>query len=43
MVSAPASRPVDVLDSKGNFKSVPLVIDMNNIPNPNDMGGSDVW
>ena len=46
MVSAPASRPIEndplnLLDS--NNGGVPLVINMNNIPNPNDINSADVW
>ena len=54
MVSAPASRVADakpagipLLDggdagapATGN---APLVLDMNNIPDPNDVGVGDVW
>jgi len=43
MVSAPASRPVDLLNESANVRSAPLIIDMNNIPNPNDINVNDVW
>lgn len=48
LVSAPASRPKDVLDAPeaagaANDTNAPLVLDMNNIPDPNDVGANDVW
>jgi uncharacterized protein YegL len=43
MVSAPASRPIDLLNDQNNVRSAPLVIDMNNIPNPYDINVNDVW
>jgi uncharacterized protein YegL len=44
MVSAPASRPVEMQSnvSEGGG-SAPLILDMNNIPNPSDINDSDVW
>ena len=42
LVSAPASRPVDGAEAAGG-NSTPLILDMNNIPNPNDIKDSDVW
>ena len=48
LVSAPASRPKDVLDAPGEpgapiDTNAPLVLDMNNIPDPSDVGAGDVW
>ena len=52
MVSAPASRPMNSGDDKGKngddpFASggsdAPLILDMNNIPNPDDFKDGDVW
>jgi len=43
MVSAPASRSIDSQSVTSDGSGVPLVIDMNNIPNPNDINDSDVW
>lgn len=48
LVSAPASRPKDLpgepssADS-ANAANAPLVLDMNNIPDPSSMGARDVW
>jgi uncharacterized protein YegL len=45
VVSAPASRPAEtrtqVAESGGG--TAPLVLDMNNIPNPSDINVGDVW
>lgn len=50
LVSAPASRPKDVvaddapvLPGAVNDTNAPLVLDMNNIPDPSDVGAGDVW
>lgn len=48
MVSAPASRVQDDADAlAGNTEpsatNAPLVLDMNNIPDPGDVGTDDVW
>lgn len=52
VVSSPASRvsPMDATDSLLNqdsvdaaIKKAPLVLDMNNIPNPDDVGEGDIW
>lgn len=47
LVSAPASRPKDVLDVPAtgavNDTNAPLVLDMNNIPDPSAVGANDVW
>lgn len=47
LVSAPASRPTDVLDAPAtgaaNDTNAPLVLDMNNIPDPSAVGANDVW
>ena len=49
MVSAPASRPMnsvpvgDASAEKGNGSGVPLILDMNNIPNPDDFDEGAVW
>ena len=47
LVSAPASRPKDVLDAPAtgaaNDTNAPLVLDMNNIPDPSSVGANDVW
>jgi uncharacterized protein YegL len=43
LVSAPASRPVDVLATSESGGNAPLILDMNNIPNPSDIKDSDVW
>jgi hypothetical protein len=44
MVSAPASRPADEQKQTGEGGSaVPLVLNMDNIPNSDDIDGSDVW
>ena len=49
MVSAPASRVADDGNNPlaGNIEpgatNAPLVLDMNNIPDPSDVGASDVW
>ena len=42
MVSAPASRP-DISQSSGDGTIAPLIIDMNNIPDVDDIGDDDVW
>ena len=49
MVSAPASKPV-VTDSHGDGAgssdgdgNAPLILDMNNIPDPAEIGEGDVW
>ncbi len=47
LVSAPASRPTDLLDAPAtgaaNDTNAPLVLDMNNIPDPSAVGANDVW
>lgn len=47
LVSAPASRPKDGLDvpatRAANDTNAPLVLDMNNIPDPSSVGANDVW
>ena len=48
LVSAPASRPRDVLDAvvltdETSDTNAPLVLDMNNIPDPANVGVGDVW
>ena len=48
LVSAPASRPkeMDVVPAGNNTPSAtnaPLVLDMNNIPDPGSIGANDVW
>lgn len=47
LVSAPASRPKDGLDvpatEAANDTNAPLVLDMNNIPDPSSVGANDVW
>lgn len=53
MVSAPASRVADTkpagiplldgADTSVPTGNAPLVLDMNNIPDPNDVGVGDVW
>jgi uncharacterized protein YegL len=48
LVSAPASKPKDIegsLASNGtaNDTNAPLVLDMNNIPDPGSIGANDVW
>ncbi|GHS91667.1 hypothetical protein AGMMS49957_18500 [Synergistales bacterium] len=43
MVSAPASRAVAPETVSEGGLTAPLILDMNNIPNPNDIKDSDVW
>jgi len=44
MVSAPASRPADLQNNiNDGGGSAPLILDMNNIPDPGDIKDSDVW
>ncbi len=47
VVSAPASQPMNLLeaptDDAINSTNAPLVLDMNNIPDPTDIGADDVW
>lgn len=48
LVSAPASRPKDIVDAPAlpgapNDTNAPLVLDMNNIPDPSNVGAGDVW
>lgn len=48
LVSAPASKPKDLEDVPGptgaaNDTNAPLVLDMNNIPDPGSIGANDVW
>lgn len=47
MVSAPASRPVDQakidLPKEPSATNAPLILDMNNIPDPSSVGAGDVW
>ena len=49
LVSAPASKPRDYQDlassdsSATNGGNAPLVLDMNNIPDPSSVGANDVW
>ena len=46
VVSAPASRP-NITDNKdavsGKEGKTPLILDINNIPDPDDSGDNDVW
>ena len=46
-VSAPASKPQDTTDQPSSNDdsetNAPLVLDMNNIPDPASVGASDVW
>ena len=48
LVSAPASRPKDIADNTPVLAdpaatNAPLVLDMDNIPDPNTIGAGDVW
>ena len=48
LVSAPASRPKDMdelpeANDAPNATNAPLVLDMNNIPDPSSVGANDVW
>lgn len=44
LVSAPASRAVDNAGSaEQNGTAAPMVLDMNNLPNPEDIKENDVW
>lgn len=47
MVSAPASKPMVEVGEEDPFaasdNNVPVIIDMGNIPNPDDIGADDVW
>ena len=48
LVSAPASRPKDFTDSQTSSgapsdTNAPLVLDMNNIPDPSSVAAGDVW
>lgn len=48
LVSAPASRPKDIADAPAlpgaaNDTNAPLVLDMDNIPDPSNVGAGDVW
>lgn len=47
VVSAPASRPKDVeefaVSKDPSASNAPLVLDMNNIPDPASIGSGDVW
>ena len=47
VVSAPASRPKDVeefaVSKDPSASNAPLVLDMNNIPDPASIGAGDVW
>lgn len=47
MVSAPASRPMNLeqikLPKDPSQTNAPLVLDMNNIPDPSSVGAGDVW
>lgn len=43
MVSAPASRRVDSVVGSANGTNAPLMLDMDNIPDPSDVGVNDVW
>lgn len=47
VVSAPASRPKDVEEFAASkdpsASNAPLVLDMNNIPDPASIGAGDVW
>lgn len=45
LVSAPTSRPTETADSskESSATNAPLVLDMNNIPDPQTIGASDVW
>lgn len=47
-VSAPASKPKDIVDNlhvnnDPSATNAPLVLDMNNIPDPSQIGAGDVW
>jgi uncharacterized protein YegL len=43
MVSSPASRPSGGGESAEQDGGAPLIIDMDNIPNPDEAEGDDVW
>lgn len=43
MVSAPASRRVDSVGVAANSTNAALVLDINNIPDPSEIGVNDVW
>ena len=48
LVSAPASKPKDIVDNlpatnDPSATNAPLVLDMNNIPDPSQIGAGDVW
>lgn len=44
LVSAPASRTADVVAAaEQSGSTAPLILDMNNIPNPDDIKDSEVW
>jgi uncharacterized protein YegL len=43
LVSAPVSRPDAVPDTPADGGNAPLIFDMNNIPNPDDIKANDVW
>jgi len=44
LVSAPASSPVETAGSEEQSGSAaPVILDMNNIPNPDDVKDNDVW
>ena len=45
LVSAPASKPAEAIDplKENSATNAPLVLDMNNIPDPKSIGAGDVW
>ena len=47
LVSSPASRPKEMdmipTDNTPSATNAPLVLDMNNIPDPSSVGANDVW
>ena len=48
LVSAPASRPAEMNAAQAGSNTpsatnAPLVLDMNNIPDPSSIGANDVW
>jgi uncharacterized protein YegL len=45
LVSSPASKPIEVAGepSAASGGNAPLILDMNNIPNPDDIDDNDVW
>lgn len=43
LVSAPASRVGEIDNSNPSGTNAPLILDMNNIPDPQDIDATDVW